>query len=77
MNTIWSPVKVGELSLSHRLAMAPMTRSRAKRTAPLATAPRNTMHSAVPSGCLFPRERSPLTMVKATWPHPASTPMRM
>ncbi|WP_421695953.1 alkene reductase [Aestuariivirga sp.] len=30
MNTLWSPVKVGKLSLNHRLAMAPMTRSRAK-----------------------------------------------
>lgn len=30
MNTLWNPVKVGKLNLKHRLAMAPMTRSRAK-----------------------------------------------
>jgi 2,4-dienoyl-CoA reductase-like NADH-dependent reductase (Old Yellow Enzyme family) len=30
MNALWSPVKVGNLNLNHRLAMAPMTRSRAK-----------------------------------------------
>lgn len=30
MNTIWSPVKIGKLDLQHRLAMAPMTRSRAR-----------------------------------------------
>lgn len=30
MNTLWSPVKIGKLDLPHRLAMAPMTRSRAK-----------------------------------------------
>ena len=29
MNTLWSPVRVGKLNLNHRLAMAPMTRSRA------------------------------------------------
>jgi N-ethylmaleimide reductase len=28
--SIWEPVKVGRMKLSHRLAMAPMTRSRAK-----------------------------------------------
>jgi N-ethylmaleimide reductase len=31
MNKLWSPVKVGKLTLNHRLAMAPMTRSRAKQ----------------------------------------------
>ena len=30
MTTLWSPVKIGKLNLNHRLAMAPMTRSRAK-----------------------------------------------
>lgn len=30
MTTIWSPIQVGSLQLPHRLAMAPMTRSRAK-----------------------------------------------
>lgn len=30
MNDVWSPIKVGKLQLPHRLAMAPMTRSRAK-----------------------------------------------
>ena len=30
MTTIWDPIKVGNLHLPHRLAMAPMTRSRAK-----------------------------------------------
>lgn len=30
MDTLWSPVKIGRLNLEHRLAMAPMTRSRAK-----------------------------------------------
>ncbi|PYI68513.1 alkene reductase [Arthrobacter livingstonensis] len=29
MTTLWSPTKVGRLELDHRLAMAPMTRSRA------------------------------------------------
>lgn len=29
--TIWNPVRVGRLSLEHRLAMAPMTRSRTTR----------------------------------------------
>ncbi|WP_458126937.1 oxidoreductase [Paenibacillus sp. Z3-2] len=29
MNTIWTPVSVGNLNLQHRLALAPMTRSRA------------------------------------------------
>ncbi|WP_348621406.1 alkene reductase [Paenibacillus polymyxa] len=29
MNTIWTPLTVGNLNLSHRLALAPMTRSRA------------------------------------------------
>lgn len=30
MNKLWNPVKIGKLNLKHRLAMAPMTRSRAK-----------------------------------------------
>jgi N-ethylmaleimide reductase len=30
MTTIWDPIKVGNLHLPHRLAMAPMTRSRAQ-----------------------------------------------
>jgi N-ethylmaleimide reductase len=30
LQSIWEPVKVGRMNLSHRLAMAPMTRSRAK-----------------------------------------------
>ncbi|MDT8262355.1 alkene reductase [Roseomonas sp. DSM 102946] len=30
MTDVWSPIKVGKLQLPHRLAMAPMTRSRAK-----------------------------------------------
>ena len=30
MNALWSPVKIGNLQLPHRLALAPMTRSRAK-----------------------------------------------
>ncbi len=30
MNSLWNPVKIGKLNLDHRLAMAPMTRSRAK-----------------------------------------------
>ncbi|MES2040708.1 MAG: alkene reductase [Pseudomonadota bacterium] len=30
MNDIWSPINVGTMQLPHRLAMAPMTRSRAK-----------------------------------------------
>jgi N-ethylmaleimide reductase len=30
MQTLWDPVKIGKLNLNHRLAMAPMTRSRAK-----------------------------------------------
>lgn len=29
MTDIWTPVEVGSMRLSHRLAMAPMTRSRA------------------------------------------------
>jgi len=29
MTSLWSPVKVGKLNLKHRLALAPMTRSRA------------------------------------------------
>lgn len=29
MTKLWSPIKVGRLNLSHRLAMSPMTRSRA------------------------------------------------
>ncbi|MBG1232024.1 alkene reductase [Aestuariivirga litoralis] len=30
MSTLWSPIKLGKLELKHRLALAPMTRSRAK-----------------------------------------------
>ncbi|MNB72194.1 N-ethylmaleimide reductase [compost metagenome] len=30
MNKLWSPTKIGNLELPHRLAMAPMTRSRAQ-----------------------------------------------
>jgi N-ethylmaleimide reductase len=30
MNSLWTPVRIGKINLSHRLAMAPMTRSRAK-----------------------------------------------
>src|SRR5665213_290050 len=30
MNTLWQPVKIGKMNLKHRLALAPMTRSRAK-----------------------------------------------
>lgn len=30
MTDVWSPIKIGPLQLPHRLAMAPMTRSRAK-----------------------------------------------
>ena len=30
MSALWSPVKIGKLELKHRLALAPMTRSRAK-----------------------------------------------
>lgn len=29
MNTLWTPIKIGSIHLPHRLAMAPMTRSRA------------------------------------------------
>jgi N-ethylmaleimide reductase len=31
MNSLWDPVKLGNITLPHRFAMAPMTRSRAKR----------------------------------------------
>ena len=30
MNTLWSPIGIGDISLAHRLAMAPMTRDRAQ-----------------------------------------------
>jgi len=30
MTTIWNPVRVGRMDLPHRLALAPMTRSRAE-----------------------------------------------
>lgn len=30
MTDLWSPITLGEMTLPHRLAMAPMTRSRAK-----------------------------------------------
>jgi N-ethylmaleimide reductase len=30
MNSLWNPVKLGNITLPHRFAMAPMTRSRAK-----------------------------------------------
>ncbi len=30
MNSLWDPVKIGNITLPHRFAMAPMTRSRAK-----------------------------------------------
>jgi N-ethylmaleimide reductase len=30
MTTIWTPIRVGRMNLPHRLALAPMTRSRAK-----------------------------------------------
>lgn len=30
MKTLWDPIRIGKLNLNHRLAMAPMTRSRAK-----------------------------------------------
>ena len=30
MNSLWDPVKLGNITLPHRFAMAPMTRSRAK-----------------------------------------------
>ncbi|MFO1034271.1 MAG: alkene reductase [Hyphomicrobiales bacterium] len=30
MDALWTPVKIGKMNLKHRLAMAPMTRSRAK-----------------------------------------------
>ncbi|MBV6272092.1 alkene reductase [Alcaligenaceae bacterium CGII-47] len=30
MTTLWTPTKIGSIQLSHRLAMAPMTRSRAQ-----------------------------------------------
>lgn len=30
MTKVWTPINVGSLQLPHRLAMAPMTRSRAK-----------------------------------------------
>jgi N-ethylmaleimide reductase len=30
MKSLWNPVKIGRLNLEHRLALAPMTRSRAK-----------------------------------------------
>src|SRR5690606_2858977 len=30
MTSLWDPITVGKISLPHRLAMAPMTRSRAK-----------------------------------------------
>lgn len=30
MNTLWTPIEIGSMQLSHRLAMAPMTRSRAQ-----------------------------------------------
>lgn len=33
MNKLWSNTKIGNMELPHRLAMAPMTRSRAQRTA--------------------------------------------
>jgi 2,4-dienoyl-CoA reductase-like NADH-dependent reductase (Old Yellow Enzyme family) len=30
MNSLWDPIKIGNITLPHRFAMAPMTRSRAK-----------------------------------------------
>lgn len=30
MNALWTPIKIGRLTLNHRLGLAPMTRSRAK-----------------------------------------------
>ncbi len=30
MNSLWDPIKLGNITLPHRFAMAPMTRSRAK-----------------------------------------------
>ena len=33
LNALWNPTGVGEIALPHRLAMAPMTRSRHARAA--------------------------------------------
>lgn len=56
MTDVWSPVKIGGIELPHRLAMAPMTRSRAKPDgtpgdlAPLYYAQRATMGLLISEG---------------------------
>lgn len=56
MTDVWSPIKIGGVALPHRLAMAPMTRSRAKPDgtpgdlAPLYYAQRATMGLLISEG---------------------------
>ena len=30
MTTLWDPIRIGRMNLAHRLAMSPLTRSRAQ-----------------------------------------------
>jgi NADH:flavin oxidoreductase / NADH oxidase family len=46
MTTLWDPVTIGNLTLPHRFAMAPMTRSRAKVDRTPATLPCDITRSA-------------------------------
>jgi 2,4-dienoyl-CoA reductase-like NADH-dependent reductase (Old Yellow Enzyme family) len=77
MTKIWTPINVGSLQLPHRLAMAPMTRSRAKPDgtpgdlAPTYYAQRASM------GLLITEGTQPPKMAKVIWRRPASIPTRM
>ena len=52
MTTIWNPVRVGRMDLPHRLALAPMTRSRAEfNGVPGEHTPLNTTPSAPRWAC--------------------------
>ncbi|WP_369179776.1 hypothetical protein [Streptomyces mutabilis] len=49
-SSLWQPFELGRVELPHRLAMAPLTRSRAKPTARPARLQPPTTVSAPPSG---------------------------
>nr|WP_310157535.1 hypothetical protein [Bosea sp. BE125] len=86
MTDVWSTIKIGALQLPHRLAMAPMTRSRAKPDgtpgdlAPECYARRATMGLLITEGTQPSEDGSPAprkglaSRSPVSWPMPASPP---
>jgi len=64
MTRLWNPIRVGNFTLPHRLAMAPMTRSRAKPDGTPGDLAAEYYGSGRRSACSSPKARSRPTMAR-------------